>query len=110
TNNAPVDVGLYVRCYGAEDALEFLRSPTCRRPRGEAASVEWTLPATEGQPIFEVGLEIASPGRADGKLYLDWLTWDGAPDTLFKRQPSGEMWRRAWVNAADHVEFWGPGL
>jgi hypothetical protein len=109
-NNAPVAAGIYARCYGAEDALEFLRSPSRRLSPGEAATLEWTVPATEGQVIFEVGLEITSPARADGRLYLDWLTWDGAPDTLFKRQPSGEMWRRAWVNAADRVEFWGPGL
>jgi len=109
-NSGPVDAGLHVRFYGAEDALSVLRSPARQLPPGEAATLEWTIPATDGQPIFEVGVELTAPVRADGTVYLDTLTWGGPPDIRFQRAASGEMWRRAWVTAADRAEFWGSEL
>jgi hypothetical protein len=122
-NPGMVNTALHARCYGAEDNPTLLRGSDRSLAPGEAVTLEWTVPPADSQPIFEVGLELTSPpatsqppsiggqgGRADGVLYLDWLTWDGAPDTVFKRGASGEMWRRAWVIAADRAEFWGPGL
>jgi ADP-ribosylglycohydrolase len=109
-NRCAVDAGLYVQVYGADDALEYLRSPIRPLSPGEEAALEWTVPETEGRPVFAVGLELGSSSRADGTVYLEWLTWDGPPDTVLQRDPSGEMWRRAWVPAADRVEFGGAGL
>jgi ADP-ribosylglycohydrolase len=109
-NAGPVDVALHARCYGPEDALILLRGPSRTLPPGEAAALEWRVPATEGQPIFEAGVELTSPRRAEGTVYLDTLTWDGPPDTVFQRCASGEMWRRAWVAAADRADFWGAEL
>jgi hypothetical protein len=40
-------------------------------------------------------------------VYLDYLTWDGAPDVVLTRpetarpETGGTMWRRAWVNGVD---------
>jgi ADP-ribosylglycohydrolase len=109
-NAVPVDVGLHARCYGTEDEPQLMRGSTHSLSPGEAATLAWTVPPADSQPVFEVGLELTSPQRADGAVYLDWLTWEGAPDTVLKCGASGEMWRRAWVNAADRTEFWGPGL
>jgi hypothetical protein len=67
------------------------------------------VPDTGGQPIAEVGVEIGG-ASGTGTLYLDWLTWDGTPRaTLGRPADGGEMWRRAWVNAADHFEPGGLG-
>jgi hypothetical protein len=83
------------------------------RPGGEQ-TLKWQIPDTGSAPISEVGVEIRSDARADGTLYLDWLTWGGAPHVTFTRPPQpGIMWRRAWVNSFDHgerrsFEDWNP--
>jgi ADP-ribosylglycohydrolase len=119
-NTAPIQFCLYVRVYNAEESLTVHRSPAQTldviptplpapgRGRGRGYPLTWTAPDTGGSPIAEVGVEIASDTRADGTLYLDWLTWDGAPDVLLGRpEAGGDVWHRAWVNAADHAHFGG---
>src|SRR2546430_2552733 len=81
-----------------------------RRCRRVGPATTSTCPAPAGQPIFEVGVELTAPVRAEGTVYLDTLTWEGPPDTRFQRGNSGEMWRRAWVIAADRAEFRGSEL
>jgi hypothetical protein len=57
---------------------------------------------TGGDPIAYVGVEVSSTRRADGSIYLDYLTWGGTPDVVLTRPPhSGTMWRRAWVDGVD---------
>jgi len=54
-------------------------------------------------------VEISSEQRADGSVYLDYLTWDGAPDVALTRPATGgTMWRRAWVNGVDQYGPWWP--
>jgi hypothetical protein len=63
----------------------------------------WQVPDTDSAPISEIGIEISSESRADGTIYLDYLTWRGEPVVTFRRtQAHGLMWKRAWVNALDH--------
>jgi hypothetical protein len=72
---------------------------------GSAHEFTWRIPDTAGAPIAEIGIEIGSEKRADGTVYLDYLTWDGAPDvTLTRPDCAGTMWQRAWVNGVDHVQ------
>lgn len=79
---------LVARVYDGTDELREIQGPW-----GE---LEWTIPDTDGQPVAEIGVE------AQGEAELDWLTWDGAPDTTLTRPAGGgTMWRRAWVKAVD---------
>jgi len=56
-----------------------------------------------GQPIAEIGLAFSAQGkRADGKLLVDYLRWDGAPSLTLRRPSSDcDFWRIAWVNGVD---------
>jgi hypothetical protein len=60
-----------------------------------------------------VGVEVSrppaggqgSPAGGSGSVYLDYLTWDGAPHTVLAKPPGdGVMWQRAWVNGVDQYE------
>ncbi|HQX52967.1 MAG TPA: hypothetical protein PLR25_23810, partial [Planctomycetaceae bacterium] len=56
--------------------------------------------AVEGS--VRIGLAInGTSKRADGRLFIDYISWDGAPDLTLKR-PVGDcdFWRMAWVNGA----------
>jgi len=104
-NDLPVTCRLYLRAYGADDALVRTYGPDAALAPGAGHTFEWRVGDTGGAPIAEIGLEISSARRADGTVYLDWLTWEGAPDVVLTRPPGGgSMWRRAWVNAVDHWE------
>ncbi|MEJ5311090.1 MAG: ADP-ribosylglycohydrolase family protein [Anaerolineae bacterium] len=108
SNPAPVTCGLYLRVYGAEDRLIRLAGPHVTLAPGAVQEFVWRVPDTAGDPIAEIGIEIGSVKRADGVVYLDYLTWDGAPDvTLTRPGHTGTMWQRAWVNGVDHVQHWG---
>ena len=53
-----------------------------------------------------MGVEITSNPRASGTIYLDRLTWDGAPNVRLSRPAEGgTLWRKAWVNAVDQYEW-----
>jgi hypothetical protein len=76
---------------------------------GAAHTFAWQIPDMGGQPIAEVGVELNSAQRADGTVYLDYMTWDGAPAVTFHRPvEKGDLWRRVWVDGTDHYDRWWP--
>ncbi len=101
-NDASVTCRLYIRTYGADDELLRTYGPETVLEPGADHTFEWRIGDTSGAPIAEVGVEISSEQRADGTIYLDYLTWGGTPDvTLTRPADGGTMWRRAWVNGVD---------
>lgn len=102
-NNRAVTCRLYVRSYNGEDSLTASYGPETVLAPGSSYTFTWQIPDLGGQPIAEIGVEISSEDRADGTVYLDYLTWHGAPNVLFGRPADGgTMWQRAWVNGVDH--------
>ncbi|MCB0106809.1 MAG: ADP-ribosylglycohydrolase family protein, partial [Caldilineaceae bacterium] len=71
-------------------------------------------------PIADVGVEVRSATRADGVIYLDYLTWSGTPNVTLRRPDydtgyrrfggaaTSDMWRLAWVNGVDQYDWWWP--
>ncbi|TCR87934.1 ADP-ribosylglycohydrolase family protein [Rhizobium sp. BK376] len=101
-NRGIVDVKLRVRVYDERDQLRNIDATAVTIEPGKEAVLQWTLPDTGGQPIAEIGITISAKGkRADGRLLVDYLRWDGAPALTLKR-PSGDcdFWRMSWVNGA----------
>lgn len=100
-NRGSVEARLRIRHYDGSDALVDLDMPggSLLKPGGSAI-LEWQIPETGYQPIAQVGLVLtASDGRANGKVSLDHMAWDGNPDVTFRRPSgSGDFWRRAWVS------------
>ena len=108
-NETPVLCRLYIRAYGAEDKLVRTYGPEVILVPGMEYEFEWHIGSTDGAPIADIGLEISSERRADGCVYLDFLTWDGTPNVeLTRPQDGGTMWRRAWVDGVDQYSPWWP--
>ncbi len=108
-NAAPIACRLYLRSYGADDKLDRSYGPETTLSPGGAHEFSWRIPDMGGAPIAEIGVELHAPQRADGSIYLDELTWDGAPDVRLCRPTSGgTMWRRAWVDGVDQYGHWWP--
>jgi ADP-ribosylglycohydrolase len=113
-NNAqPVQCQLYIRPYVESDALGIIHSDAVTLEPGETKMLEWTIPDTASSPIAFIGLELNGTHGAKGTVYLDYLTWSGAPTITFARpKHKGMMWKRAWVNGLDHadrlelLDFW----
>jgi ADP-ribosylglycohydrolase len=113
-NAAPVCAGLYIAVYGPNDELALVRGPQVDLQPGEEQVLAWQIPSTGGSPVAAAGVELSDgaeggsrshEGRNQGTVYLDHLTWEGAPDTVLARpQGDGVMWRRAWVNGVDQYE------
>jgi ADP-ribosylglycohydrolase len=113
SNHQAIGCRLFTSIYGADDRLCKIQGPLVKLSPGEGREIDWRIEDTAGAPIVEIGLELAEPGSSPGVIYLDYLTWNGAPDTVFKPPPDGgKMWRRAWVDAVDRfveqngVPFW----
>ncbi len=118
-NDAPVRANLYVSIFqDPDDHLEIIRSEAVDLAPGKRHSFTWLLPDTGGAPIAQVGVEFHSERRASGTAYLDYLTWDGAPNVVLTR-PAGDvsvgrnattsrMWRRAWINGVDQYDLRWP--
>jgi hypothetical protein len=105
-NNRPVHCRVYVGLYDADDALVRRYGPAVLLSAGDWREVSWRIEDTGGAPIAEIGVELSAGGGASGCVYLDYLTWDGPPDVeLGHPGGTGEMWRRAWVDAVDQLEI-----
>ena len=112
---APIGVGLTVRHAAGNGTARLVRGPVTTIGPGDDAVLEWEVPDVGGQPIVDVGLELtagggspADPVRA-ATVFLDHLAWRGAPNARLGRPADGgESWRRAWVDAVDHVETRSP--
>ncbi|GCE25585.1 hypothetical protein KDA_10690 [Dictyobacter alpinus] len=105
-NEYPMQVRLALQVYHEHDQLRVVDGPTVELAPGEEKVLAWTVPDTAGQPVAAVGLELGD--QQAGKLYLDYLTWDGTPTLqLVRPATAGKAWQRAWVNAADQVDFGG---
>lgn len=101
-NRGAVEARLRIRVYNERDELRDIDAQPVKIEAGAETILEWTLPDTDGQPIAEIGIAITGTGkRADGRLFVDYLGWDGAPSFALKR-PAGDcdFWRMAWVNGA----------
>jgi ADP-ribosylglycohydrolase len=106
TNQAPITCRLYIRTYGANDELVRTYGPEAVLAPGADHEFTWRIGDTGGAPIAEIGVQLSAPRRADGSVYLDYLTWEGAPDMALPRpEVGGTMWRRAWVDGVDQFEM-----
>jgi len=103
-NASSVEVRPFVKAYGRDDELFTVYGPTAQAAPGADIPVEWTVDVPRGCPIAWVGVELASQARAEGTVYLDWLTWSGAPAVTFGPPAhSGARWLESWVQACDTV-------
>ncbi|HET6823153.1 MAG TPA: ADP-ribosylglycohydrolase family protein [Anaerolineales bacterium] len=104
-NPTPVKCKLYLARYEKDNNLVKTYGPQPLLHPGDEYCPEWQVPPTDGSMIAEIGLELSSDLTARGTVYLDYLTWDGSPDTIFTRPPHGEgKWWQAWVKAVSHFD------
>jgi hypothetical protein len=99
-NTSAVTVALRIKVYGRDDHLEDFGGPPLDLAPGAESVVQWTVPDLDGQPIQQIGLSLtSSERRADGTVWLDYLSWEGPPELNLRRpkQPSA-FWRQSWVN------------
>ena len=105
-NTGPVNCRLYFRSYGRDDELESTYGPDLLLVPGAAHEVAWQLDVQPYAPIAKVGVEISAEQRADGAVYLDYLTWNGEPNLVLVPPAWRQtMWKRAWVDAVDAFEL-----
>lgn len=100
----PVSVALCLRHYDGSDQLIEMTGQPVSLSSAEPTVLEGEVPDCGGQPIAEIGLCLTNDqlGRSTGTVYVDWLTWDGAPRVRLGRPiDGGTMWRKAWVDAVD---------
>lgn len=108
-NAEQISCGLCLSVYGPDDKPSKRSGEGQALEPGEERLLEWRVPELGGDPIEAVGIELHSPRRADGAVYLSYLTWDGEPRASFSRPAhNGGLWRRAWVNAVDHFDAGTP--
>src|SRR5579883_492673 len=104
-NSSAVTCRLYLQRYGADDALVTVPGPNTVLAPGAEHEFTWPIPQLGGQPIAAIGVELQSEERADGSIYLDYLTWDGVPNMVLRRpDEGGTMWRRSWIDGVDQWE------
>jgi hypothetical protein len=113
-NGKHVTARLYASVYDERDELKQIYSDKHEISSASEALLTWRLPDTGGYPIFEVGLEIDTRDRSgvDGVIYLDYLTWTGAPKTVLRRPDDNlsTMWKHAWVSNASQFNTRWEGL
>ena len=105
-NAEPVICRLHVEAIGKNGSFAGCAGPdVVLKPGGDAVTI-WRVPDTKGAPIARVGLRLDGAERVRAIVYLDYLTWDGPPDTvLIPTADVGTAWQEAWVNGVDMLSF-----
>lgn len=114
-NKLPLNLRLYIKRYDENDNLKIVHSDIQTLNLGEALKTQWKVPDTHNYPIALIGIEVTGSKDQQASIYLDYLTWDGVPDTTFNRpierqQKRAEglsepvMWKKSWVAGFDHNE------
>ncbi len=114
-NTGPISVGLMIRRATGNERAATVYGPVAAIEPGRDTLLEWQVADVGGQPILEVGLEVAAvnnpPTRVGhgSTIYLDRLGWTGPANVRLGRpEDGGESWRHAWVDAVDHVDTRSP--
>jgi ADP-ribosylglycohydrolase len=103
-NSTPVRIAPFITYYGFNDQLNYQHGPALSLGPGMAEHFQWQIEDLKGAPVAQFGLEVRSDVPANGRIYVDYIDWSGAPTTVFRRPGvDGKMWLRAWINAVDHV-------
>jgi ADP-ribosylglycohydrolase len=109
-----VSVRLYASVYDARDQLGRIYGERQPLQAGGDAVLRWRIPDTKGYPVFEIGLELETPDQlgVDGTVYLDYLTWSGAPEVKLERPDNNlsSMWKHAWVNNVSQFQTRWEGM
>jgi ADP-ribosylglycohydrolase len=106
SSDVQAEAALFVRTYGAGDRLTEVMGESVSLRAGEMKTLAWLPPVDGASPIAEVGVWVHADNP--GTLYLDYLTWSGAPRVTFTRpRHDGKVWQRAWVKACDDVTLGG---
>ena len=113
-NVKDISLRLYASVYDEHDRLRQVHGKQEHLEQGDGAILTWRIPDTNGYPIFEIGLELETQEQlgVDGTIYLDYLTWSGAPETKLYRPDNNlsTMWKHAWVNNASQFQTRWEGL
>lgn len=122
SNPDPVEASVYLKHYDADDDLSRVDGERHQLEAGQAVEIEWVVPDTGGYPIAAVGVELTGSGGTSGSVYLDYMTWDGAPAVTLNRPVEREhnrltrlngptMWKQAWIHGLDSerlgdLDYW----
>ncbi|QBY07072.1 ADP-ribosylglycohydrolase family protein (plasmid) [Deinococcus metallilatus] len=104
--DAPLTVAWTLDHYDAEDQPVTLNAEATLLQPG-THDLTWTVPDLRALPVARIGLQLEGAGT----LILRHLDWQGVPTLQLTRPPgAGQMWRRAWINAAGRIDIKSPGL
>lgn len=108
TATLDLPAGVKARLY----ALIYDRDDTIQRIEGDwsdSATLSWTVPSTNGLPLYRLGVEFGCDTRFDGQASIRSIDWSGAPaaydidgmlvKSIWNLTP---FWTRAWVSSAKH--------
>jgi ADP-ribosylglycohydrolase len=101
-------VRLYILYYSETDEVKEWMSGDYNLSRGSNI-LTWTVPQTEGMPIFRFGIELSSKRKKEGELVIKSIDWNGAPRSLNLQGVKlrsiwnlSPRWVNAWVSSARH--------
>jgi hypothetical protein len=104
THQAGVKARLYALIYDRDDVVQRIEGEWT-----EAGDLSWTVPVTNGLPLYRLGIEFGSETRYDGTVTVNSVHWSGAPmayetkgmlvKSIWNLTP---FWTRAWVCSARH--------
>ncbi len=123
SNLKPILTSLYIKHFNKFDELSLMSSEKIMLEPGKDCQFTWKVPDTYCYPIAFVGVELEGKGGETGKVYLDYLDWEGEPKVLLNRpeeriisrmnRDKGPiMWKTAWVDGLDGddnltlMDFW----
>ena len=104
-NRTSLACRIFVNSFASGDRVLRFFGPLVHIGPGESSDLTWKLNSGIDGPIVDAGIAVDNKEGASARVWLDRMTWTGAPDCSFKRRgKTDQWWKHAWVNGVDE---WG---
>tara|TARA_B100001057_G_scaffold327029_1_gene327317 strand:- start:466 stop:2628 length:2163 start_codon:yes stop_codon:yes gene_type:complete len=114
-----ISISFFSKHWGKDDKLIKISSNLFKFQGNEKKQISWDIPNTGSNPVGQIGINITSNKKKEGKVILNFMNFEGEPKQIFKRPDHlqnyqkgekikegyyGEIWRNAWVQYLDKWE------
>ena len=114
-----ISISFFSKHWGKDDKLIKISSNLFKFQGNEKKQISWDIPNTGSNSVGQIGINITSNKKKEGKVILNFMNFEGEPKQIFKRPDHlqnyqkgekikegyyGEIWRNSWVQYLDKWE------
>ncbi len=108
SDNRGIKIRPYILQYDIHNNVQMTHGETFHLSE-DFTQINWTMPNTDGMPIFRLGYQISADNNSSGKVIIDSIDWKGSPSEFAQKGvlmssiwDTNPCWLQVWASSAKH--------